>query len=71
MNADKQANTNHVVTFTVSENGNTVTFYNDREITVDTGVPMESKPYWLLLGLIPLAGIGTILMAKKRRRDEA
>jgi hypothetical protein len=59
------------VTFIVSESGNTVTFTNDRSVTVDTGVPMESKPYWFLLGLIPLAGFGAVMMARKRRRDEA
>ena len=59
------------VEFRVSDTGNTVTFYNDRKITVDTGIPMESKPYWFLLGLIPLAGLGAVLMAKRRRREEA
>ena len=49
----------------------TVTFKNNREVEVDTGVSTDSKPYWFLLGLIPLAGLGAVLMAKKRRRDEA
>lgn len=61
----------NTVTFTVSESGNTITFTNNKTVEVDTGVPMESKPYWLLLGLIPLAGLGVMLTARKRRRDEA
>ena len=64
-------NEKNTVTFTVSESGNTITFKNNREIEVDTGIPMESKPYWFLLGLIPLAGLGAVLMAKRRRREEA
>ena len=63
--------TTKTVTFTVSEDGNTVTFENNREVVVDTGVPMTTSPYLFLLGLIPLAGVGAILMAWKRRRDEA
>ena len=26
---------------------------------------------WILLGLIPLAGLGAVMMMRKRRRDEA
>ena len=59
------------VTFRVSNTGNTVTFYNDKEVKVDTGVPMTTSPYLFLLGLIPLAGLGAVLAARKRRRDEA
>ena len=58
------------VEFYVNANGNTVTFENNKEVEVDTGIPTESKPYWFLLGLIPLAGLGTVLMAKKRRKEE-
>ena len=65
------ANKTNTVTFTLSESGNTVTFENNKEVIVDTGVPMTTSPYLFLLGLIPLAGVGAILMARKRRRDEA
>ena len=49
----------------------TVTFENGKEVKIDTGVPMTTFPYLVLLGLIPLAGIGAFLMYRKRRRDEA
>ena len=68
-NADKQEK-NYSVTFTVAENGNTVTFYNNKEAEIDTGIPTESKPYLLLLGLIPLAGIAMFLGIRRRRRFE-
>ena len=66
-NAEKGTTTSEV-TFTVAETGNTVTFYNDRHIQIDTGVPTESKPYLLLLGLIPLAGAALVLGSRRRRR---
>ena len=61
----------NTITFTVSEKGNTVTFENNKEVKVDTGVPMTTSPYLFLLGLIPLAGFGAVMAARKRRRDEA
>ena len=70
-NSDDASTEQRTVTFVVNERGNTVTFTNKREVEVDTGIPTESKPYLFLLGLIPLAGLGAVMMAKKRRRDEA
>ena len=64
-NANTQAKS---ITFTVSDKGNTVTFYNDKDVKVDTGVPLESKPYLMMLALIPVAGLMVMLGARRRRR---
>ena len=58
------------VTFTVSNEGNTVTFYNNKAAIIDTGIPTESKPYLMLLALIPLAGAALVIGARRRRRAE-
>ena len=58
-------------TFSVPSQNCIVTYVNNLEVKIDTGVTTDSKPYLFLLGLIPLVGVGAILMARKRRRDEA
>ena len=55
------------ITFRVSDQGNTITFYNDKEVKVDTGVPMESRPYWLLLAIAAM-GIAAMGFGIYRRR---
>ena len=58
-------------TFTIPASDCTVNYTNNKEVEIDTGVSTDSKPYLFLLGLIPLAGFGAVMMARKRRRDEA
>ena len=45
-----------------------VKFKNYRNVEIDTGIYDDTSPYLLLLGLIPLAGVGVILGQRRRRR---
>ena len=55
-------------TFILNAKGNTVTFFNDETIQIDTGIRDDVSPYLFLLGLIPLAGVGLFLGQRRRRR---
>ena len=48
-NADEQEGSTNSVTFRVDNEGNTVTFYNEKQITIDTGIPMDHLPYIILV----------------------
>lgn len=55
--------------YTVSQNGDTITVTNTKDTEVDTGITLDSLPYILLLVLAVLFGI-FFLAKHKRRRDE-
>ena len=46
----------------------TVTFTNDKEVTIDTGIALDSMPFIVLL--VGIAAIGLILFAPKRKIEE-
>lgn len=57
-----------IFTFTMPEVDGKLVINNDKTVTVDTGVSLETLPYILILGVV---AVGAVLMIKKRRnRDE-
>lgn len=56
------------VSFTMPAENVTVVINNDKNITVDTGIYLETLPYILILGVV---AVGVVLMIKKRKnRDD-
>ncbi len=51
---------------TVPAEGQTVIFRNNREVTVDTGVSMDSVPYLIILTLIGIGGVASLTLKRKR-----
>ena len=59
---------NNILTITdVTENGHNVVFTNNKNVTIDTGILLDSMPYILLLIAV---GAGTILLLKRRGNRE-
>ena len=54
--------------FTVPNKDCVVTYTNEFDIKVDTGINDSVFPYWILLGLTGLAGV-FLLMGRRRRRE--
>ncbi len=55
--------------YTVSQNGDTITVTNTKDTEVDTGITLDSLPYILLLVLAVLGGIFFLAKHKRRRED--
>lgn len=55
--------------YTVSQNGATITVTNTKDTEVDTGITLDSLPYILLLVLAVLGGIFFLAKHKRRRED--
>ncbi len=54
---------------TLAETNNTITFVNAKNITIETGVLLDSLPYILILAVV--IGVGVIVFIRKRReRDD-
>ena len=59
-----------VFTFTMPEEGATVTFTNEKKVTVDTGVSLDIIPFILIITLtVPSSG-AMLLEHRRRRRNE-
>lgn len=57
-----------IFTFTMPEKDGKLVINNDKTVTVDTGVSLETLPYILILGVV---AVGVVLLIKKRRnRDD-
>lgn len=60
--------TTNGVSFTMPAQDVTVVINNDKTVTVDTGVLLDTLPYILILGIV---AVGAVLLIKKRRnRDD-
>ena len=66
-NAD-EGTTTSTVTFVVAEAGNTVTFYNDKRIDIDTGVPVDQMPYLLMIAAVMLLGVVSLVGYRSRKK---
>ena len=55
--------------YTVSQNGATITVTNTKDTEVDTGITLDLLPYILLLVLAVLGGIFFLAKHKRRRED--
>lgn len=55
-------------TITLAETNSGIAFVNRKDVTVDTGVLLDTLPYILILGVV---AVGAVLLIKKRRnRDD-
>ena len=59
---------NNSITFKVSDTGNTVTFYNNKTIEIDTGVPVEHMPYLLMIAAVMLLGVVSLVGYRSRKK---
>ena len=57
------------ISFTMPANGATVVFNNEKTITIDTGVMMDSLPYILILAVVVAVGV-IVFIRKRRGRDD-
>ena len=63
-----KTDTTNGISFTMPSQDVTVVINNDKTVTVDTGVLLDTLPYILILGVV---AVGAILLIKKRRnRDD-
>lgn len=67
--ADKVTGNNNSVTYTVTNAADqTITFTNTYNVTISTGISLETLPYILILAVV---AVGAVVMVRKRRsRDE-
>lgn len=67
----KNQNVNSDASYTVdsvTKDMNAITFTNTKEVTIETGVSLETLPYILILAVV---AVGAVVMIRKRRnRDE-
>ena len=60
--------TDSAITFTTSNaNGHAVVFTNNKNVTIDTGISLETLPYVLILGVV---AVGAVLLLRKRRAGD-
>lgn len=53
---------------TLAETNNNIAFVNTKDVTIDTGILLDTLPYILILGVV---AVGAVLLIKKRRnRDD-
>ncbi len=63
-----KTDTTNGVSFTMASQDVTVVINNDKTVTVDTGILLDTLPYILILGVV---AVGAVLLIKKRRnRDD-
>lgn len=53
----------------VTKDTKTIAFNNDKEVTISSGVLLDSLPYVLILALV-VAGAGLYVVSRRRRRDD-
>lgn len=58
---------NGVMTFTVAESGENIIVTNNKNVTIDTGISLDTLPYVLLLGGMAVLG-GALLLRRKVTR---
>ena len=51
-------------TVTLAETNGSIAFVNTKDVTIDTGVSLETLPYILILGVV---AVGVVLMVRRRR----
>lgn len=51
-------------TITLAENNDDIVFVNTKNVTIDTGISLETLPYILILGVV---AVGAVLLLRKRR----
>ena len=57
-----------IFTFTMPEENGKLVINNDKTVTIDTGILLDTLPYILILGVV---AVGAVLMIRKRRnRDD-
>ena len=54
---------------TVSEEGDAITFTNNKEATPDTGVLLDSLPYVVILAVVVL-GAALVIVRRRKHRDD-
>ena len=58
------------VGYTVTAASNqTITFYNHKDVDLDTGVSLDSLPYILILGVVVVGAVVIVVSRSKHRRD--
>lgn len=53
--------------FTMPEEDGKLVINNDKTVTVDTGVLLDTLPYILILGVV---AVGAVLLIKRRRKRD-
>ncbi len=56
------------ISFTMPEDNSNVVFNNEKNITVDTGVILDTLPYVLILAVVVIGAL--VLMKRRRNRDD-
>ena len=56
------------ISFTMPNEDSTVTFNNNKDVSIDTGVTLDSLPYILILAVVVAGAV--IVLRKRRSRDE-
>lgn len=59
--------TTNGISFTMPAENVTVVINNDKTVTVDTGISLETLPYILILGVV---AVGAVLLLRKRRAGD-
>ena len=65
---DTEVENIHGITFTMPDADSTVTFNNNKDVSIDTGVALDSLPYILILAVVVAGAV--IVLRKRRSRDE-
>ena len=58
----------HGISFTMPNAHSTVTYNNNKDVSIDTGVSLDSLPYVLILAVVVAGAV--IVLRKRRSRDE-
>lgn len=56
-----------IFTFTMPEENGKLVINNDKTVTIDTGISLETLPYILILGVV---AVGAVLMIRKRKNRD-
>lgn len=65
---DTEVENIHGISFTMPDADSTVTFNNNKDVSIDTGVALDSLPYILILAVVVAGAV--IVLRKCRSRDE-
>ncbi len=65
---DYTDNKENGISFTMPNADSTVTFNNNKDVSIDTGVTLDSLPYVLILAVVVAGAV--IVLRKRRSRDE-
>lgn len=68
-NGAKAVNGNSTTYIVSSDANQKITFYNNKEVTLDTGVSLDSLPYILILGVVAVGAVVIVVNRRKHRRD--